>query len=56
MAHIFEPFYTSKKSGTGLGLAISYGIVTAHDGVIQVESDPGAGTTFKVILPPVARL
>ncbi len=56
MAHIFEPFYTSKQTGTGLGLAISYGIVAAHDGVIQVESDPGAGATFSVILPPVPRL
>ncbi len=55
MVHIFEPFYTSKQSGTGLGLAISYGIVAAHDGSIHVESDPGAGATFTVILPPVPR-
>jgi signal transduction histidine kinase/CheY-like chemotaxis protein len=49
--HIFEPFYTSKAGGTGLGLAISYGIVSAHAGSIQVESDPGVGSIFRVALP-----
>lgn len=49
--HMFEPFHTSKSTGTGLGLAISYGIVERHGGVIEVESPPGAGTTFIVRLP-----
>ncbi len=49
--HMFEPFHTSKSTGTGLGLAISYGIIERHGGMIEVESPPGAGTTFIVRLP-----
>jgi len=48
--HIFEPFYTTKRSGTGLGLAIVKRIVTAHKGSIHVSSIPG-GTMFQVRLP-----
>lgn len=50
---IFDPFYTTKPvgEGTGLGLSISFGIVERHKGTIQVESQPGAGTTFTVTLP-----
>jgi signal transduction histidine kinase len=48
---LFTPYYTTKKGGTGLGLAIVQGIVSDHGGRIQVESSPGAGTTFTLVLP-----
>jgi PAS domain S-box-containing protein len=52
LAKLFNPFFTTKTDGTGLGLAIVKKIVDIHDGTLDVESEPGAGTTFIMTLPP----
>jgi len=48
---LFDPFFTTKPRAVGLGLAITYGIIAEHEGRIQVETDPAAGTTFTIELP-----
>ncbi len=48
---IFEPFYTTKFSGRGLGMSAVLGIITAHKGALQLASQPGQGSTFKLYLP-----
>ena len=48
---IFDPYFTTKQKGSGLGLASSYSIIRKHNGRIEVESTPGAGTTFHIYLP-----
>jgi PAS domain S-box-containing protein len=51
LSKIFDPFFTTKTQGHGLGLAISHSIVLRHNGVIEVESELGKGTTFRVTIP-----
>lgn len=51
LSQIFYPYFTTKKKGSGLGLAISQKIIAEHDGFIEVESEPGKGTTVKLTMP-----
>ena len=51
LAHVFDPYFTTKASGTGLGLAIVHNIIEAHDGEIQIDSIPGKGTTITLLIP-----
>lgn len=53
LSHIFEPFFTTKPvgKGTGLGLSLSYSIIQKHRGRLEVDSEPGIGTRFRVVLP-----
>ena len=57
LPHVFEPFYRAdpararETGGTGLGLAIADQVVRAHGGRIDVSSQPGAGSTFRILLP-----
>ena len=48
---IFDLYFTTKEKGSGIGLSMVYRTVQMHDGDIEVQSTPGAGTTFRVLLP-----
>jgi PAS domain S-box-containing protein len=54
LARIWEAFYTTKTAGTGLGLSVSHKIIREHGGAVAVQSEPGHGTTFVILLPMVA--
>jgi len=54
ISRIFEPYFTTKQTGSGLGLATTYSIIRGHDGLIEVESNVGAGTAFYIYIPAIA--
>jgi len=54
ISRIFDPFFTTKRTGTGLGLSVTYGIIQEHGGTVDVQSRPGAGTTFILSFPAIA--
>ncbi len=51
LARIFDPFFSTKEKGTGLGLSVVHGIVSRHNGKVQIDSAPGRGTQFRILLP-----
>jgi signal transduction histidine kinase len=51
LGRIFDLYFTTKERGTGIGLSMVYRIIQMHDGEIEVQSTPGRGTTFRVLLP-----
>ncbi|KGX84298.1 ATP-binding protein [Pontibacillus marinus] len=54
LKHVAEPFYTTKEKGSGIGLMVCYNLIEKHEGTINVQSNPGQGTTFTITLPLVS--
>jgi two-component system, NtrC family, sensor kinase len=54
ISKIFDPFFTTKRTGTGLGLSVAYEIIQQHGGTVDVQSRPGAGTSFVISFPTTA--
>lgn len=54
LSRIFDPFFSTKPRGHGLGLSATMGIIRTHQGALQVQSQPGRGTTFTILLPALA--
>jgi signal transduction histidine kinase len=54
LGKIFDLYYTTKEHGTGIGLSMVYRIVQMHDGELEVQSTPGSGTMFRMLLPRVS--
>ena len=54
-SHLFEPYFTTKKSGVGLSLATIYGVLKRHGSTIEAATSPGKGTTFRLTLPRAIR-
>lgn len=54
LSRIFDPFFSTKPKGHGLGLSATMGIIRTHQGALQVQSQPGRGTTFTILLPALA--
>ena len=50
-AHLFEPFFTTKTGGVGLGMSMARQVIEQHGGRVEVTSEPGAGTTVRVVVP-----
>jgi two-component system, NtrC family, sensor kinase len=51
LQRIFDLYFTTKVKGSGIGLSMVYRTIQMHDGEIEVQSTPGAGTTFRILLP-----
>jgi signal transduction histidine kinase len=51
LSRIFDLYFTTKTGGSGIGLSMVYRTIQMHDGDIEVQSTPGAGTTFRILLP-----